>query len=349
MIMSKRRWRWLGIIGMVMALWLTGMSSAAQAADVQAVPIGVTPVANKNQISKGVTYFDLKLAAGKSTDLKLKIANGSKKAVTVRVTPTTAMTNSNAVIDYSRVPKSVDSSMRYRLDKLIKLAPQDRKITIPAKKTVEVSAKLTMPAEDINGTLLGALHVAPVVKKSQQGLQSKYAFAVAVMVQNGQTVKPDLRLNDVKPGVRLAQRVVTANLQNFQPSLLSKGHIKATITRQGQNRVLKQTEVQTAAFAPNTNFNLPISWGNTVMAPGNYTLHLTYTSNDGQFDQEKVWQFDRNFSISATQAARYNLGTLEIPWWVYAIVGLIVVLLIVLIWLLLRRRKKGDKEDEPKA
>ncbi|GEN94183.1 cell surface protein [Pediococcus ethanolidurans] len=324
------------------------VTKAAGTSDVQAVPIGVTPVVNKNQISKGVSYYDLKLGAGKSTDLKLKISNISSKAVTVKLKATTAITNSNAVIDYGKIPKTVDSSMRYRLDKLIKIAPADRKITIPSKRAVLVTARLTMPDKKLNGTLLGALHVEPVTKKVKKGLQSKYAFAVACMVTNGKQVKPDLKLNTVKAGVRLGQRVVTVNVQNYRASLLTKGHINTTITRQGQNRVLKHLVVQTAAFAPNTNFNLPVPWGSSAIAPGNYTLHMTYTSTDGQFAHKKTWKFNKDFHISAVQAARYNLGTLQIPWWIYVIIAFVVILLIVLIWLLLKRRKKEDKADDSK-
>ncbi|WP_461225542.1 DUF916 and DUF3324 domain-containing protein [Lacticaseibacillus suihuaensis] len=322
------------------------VSAASGTEGVKSVPLSVIPVANKYQIGTNAAYFNLKMKPGQSTELQVKLANTGSKPLKVRVTATAATTNDAAQADYTNASTKYDATLAHPLPTLIKIPKAYRNLTIPARTTALYHMPLTMPKQAFKGVILGGLHVQPVVASSaKSGISNQYAYVMAIQLTNGTAQKADLRLKSVSAGRADSQTSVNATLQNFRASLLTNGTIKARVTKQGQNRTLKSLTMAKASAAPNSHWTVQVPWAGAI-APGDYTLHLTYRSTDKQFFSARTWTFTKNFHVSAIQAAQYTLAEMHIPWWVYLILVLILILLIVLIILLLKRRKKEDEHEE---
>lgn len=325
---------------------LVGFSHQVNAADgnsnIQKVPLSVIPVQNEYQVNKNTGFYDLELQPGQKTQLQMKLANTDTKAIVVKMQAISSTTDNGSHISYAEPDKSKDNSLTHPLSSLIKIPKAYEKLTIPARTTALFHMPLTMPAQKFNGVVLGAIRVTPVVKASKtSGLHNTYGYSVAVRLSNGLGEQPDLRLTNLAVTHDFAGTNVDVSLQNFKAAMLRNGKLDTRVTKRGQNRTLKALQVNKASAAPNSTWTVSTPWDGAV-APGDYTMHVTYTTTDPQFSGTKVWKFSRNFHISTVDAARYNLTNLNIPWWVYAILAVILLLLIVVIILLIKRRK-GDK------
>lgn len=343
----KRCWL-LMLFGAAFAL--AGFSHNVRAADsnpgIQAVPLSVIPVLNKYQVNDNTGFYDLEMQPGQTTELQMKLANTNTKAIVVKMQAIASTTDAGSHISYSEADKTKDSSLVHPLSSLIKIPKSYEKLTIPGRTTAMFHMPLTMPKSKIKGIVLGAIRVTPVVKQSEKaGLHNTYGYSVAVRLSNGVSETPDLRLNGVVVTHDYAGTNVDATLQNFKASMLRNGKLDTRVTKRGQNRTLKALQINKASAAPNSTWTVKTPWDGAV-APGDYTMHVTYTSTDPQFSGTKVWKFSRNFHISTVDAARYNLSQMNIPWWVYAILVVILLLLILVIILLFKRRKEAKRRVE---
>ncbi|WP_407893125.1 DUF916 and DUF3324 domain-containing protein [Lacticaseibacillus sp. N501-2] len=337
--------KWLVAVFTLVMVSLIGTQSV-KAANTQAVPLSVIPVTNKYQVNVNSGFYDLEMKPGQSTEILVKLANSGKKALTVNLQTVASTTDASSHISYTEANKPYDSSSKYPVPTLFNIPKSYSHLTIPAYTTALFHMPMTMPKEQFKGILLGALRVTPVVKKSKTaGIHNTYGYSVAIRLSNGIDTQPDLRLKQVKVNHNYAGTNVDATLQNFKPAMLRSGKIDTRVTKRGQNRTLKALEINKASAAPNSTWTVSTPWDGSV-APGDYTLHVTYTSTDPQFSGTKVWKFSRNFHISTVDAARYNLTQMNIPWWVYAILAVIVLLLIIVIILLIKRRKEAKRRVE---
>lgn len=318
------------------------VKAASSNGDMQQIPLSVIPVQNKYQVNANTGFYDLEMQPGQKTQLQMKLANTGAKTIVVKMQAIAATTNTGSQLVYSEAGKKPDSTLKYPLSSLIQIPKTYEKLKIPANTTALFHMPLTMPATKFKGIILGAIRVSPVTEAATKaGLRNTYGYSGAVRLSNGLSERPDLRLKDVTVTHDFAGTNVDTTLQNFKPSMLRNGTLETKVTKRGQNRKLKALTINKASAAPNSTWTVSTPWDGAV-APGDYTMHVTYISTDPQFSGTKVWKFSRNFHISTVDAARYNLTNLNIPWWVYAILAVILLLLIILIILLVKRRK-GDK------
>lgn len=338
--------RWLVAgLALVMAS-LLGSQQVDAAINSEAVPLSVIPVTNKYQVNANSGFYDLEMKPGQSTEIQVKLANSGKKAITVNLQTVASTTDASSHVSYTETNKAYDSSSKYPLPTLFNIPKAYKHLTIPAYSTALFHLPMTMPKTAFKGILLGALRVTPVTKTATNaGIHNTYGYSVAIRLSNGTSVKPNLRLKNVVVNHSFSGTTVDSTLQNFESSMLRNGTINTKVTKRGQNRTLKALQINKASAAPNSTWTVKTPWDGAV-APGDYTMHVTYTSTDPQFSGTKVWKFSRNFHISTVDAARYNLSQMNIPWWVYAILALILLLLIIVIILLFKRRKEAKRRVE---
>lgn len=344
--MRKIKTIWLSVIAVFGLCVMFNAQSVQAKTNAEAVPLSVIPVMNEYQVNKNTGFYDLEMKPGQKTEILVKLANSGKSAITVNLQMVSATTSDGSQVSYSNATKTYDSSNQHPLPTLFNIPKAYQNLKIPGYSTATFHMPMTMPAKQFNGVILGALRVTPVVKKSSTaGIHNTYGYSVAVRLSNGVVEKPDLKLTNVVVDNSYSGTSVDATLQNYRAAMLRNGKVETTVTKRGQNRVLKALTVNSASAAPNSNWTVKTPWEGTV-APGDYTIHVTYTSTDPQFSGTKVWKFSRDFHISTVEAARYNLSQMNIPWWIYLILGIILLLLIIMIILLVKRRKEAKRRVE---
>lgn len=307
----------------------------------------VTAVIPENQIDKNQTYFDLKMQPGQKQTIQVQMKNDTNKEVVVESFANTAITNSNGITDYSTVEPPMDSTMKNPFSKIAKM-PKETKV--PANSAVTIDVNLEMPSESFDGVILGGLYFKEkedeASKNKQEGVQieNKYAYAIGVVLRETDVeVKPDMKLNEVKPTQINGRNVVTANLQNVKPAMLKNLSVDAKVYKEKGKDVLFEEKKENLRMAPNSNFDYAISWENKAFDPGTYRVEITATDGD------QKWEWKKNFSIEGKTADKLNDSAVEAKkdYTLYYIIGgvLLVVLLLVLVFFLGRRSNK-EKNNE---
>ncbi|UPJ19164.1 DUF916 and DUF3324 domain-containing protein [Bacillus cereus] len=331
---------------LAVAICITVFNVKVEAAEMK---FAVTAVIPENQVDKNQTYFDLKMEPGQKQTLQVQMKNDTDKEVEVEVETyaNTAITNNNGITDYSVVNPEFDTTLKTPFSKIAKVQKETK---IPAKSTVVVNVNIEMPTESYDGVILGGLYFKEKEeedKKKSEGVQikNKYAYAIGVVLRETDAeVKPDMKLNEVKPGQVNARNVVTANLQNIKPAMLKNLSVDAKVYTEKGKDILHETKKENLRMAPNSNFDYAISWDNKALEPGTYRLEMKATDGD------QKWEWTKKFTIEGKEAQKLNDTAVEAKkdYTLYYIIGgiLLLVALLVLVFLLGRRSKKKDGEQE---
>ncbi|TGD19730.1 DUF916 and DUF3324 domain-containing protein [Levilactobacillus suantsaiihabitans] len=341
----------LAVFSLILGGW--GLTAVAQAAGENEVGYSVKAAIPKNQINKKNSFFDLKMKSGQTENLQVRIYNVTNQSIKVQTAIHTAWTSSAGAIEYVKPAKSFDSSLKYKMSDISKLQGKST-VTIPAGKSRVVTAKVKMPTTAFNGVILGGWYFKRIDHqvtgnvKGASNLRNSYSYVVGMKYTMGsQTPFPDLKLGKVAAGLGDYHRGVFADLRNPKAVIIPDLKMKTTITNRNGNKLVKQATKDNVQMAPNTTFRYPIYFGKEELKAGNYHLHMVVKNTD------RTWVFDRNFTITAKQAAQFNRGSVEnsgINLWLVLALGalgmLVLILLILLIIYLIRRNKKKQDEQE---
>jgi len=306
----------------------------------------------KNQIDKRNSFFELKMKSGQSQTLQTKIYNVTNEEIKVKSAIHTAWTNSGGAIDYTNTTNSYDSSLKYKMSDLTKVQGQ-KTVTIPAKGSKTVSAKVNMPDTSFNGIILGGWYferlntkVTGNVKRANN-VHNKYSYVVGMEYVMGKVPSGNLKLGKVAAGISNYHRGVIANLRNPTATMVPNLKMNTTITNRDGGKVVKHLKQENVQMAPNSGFSYSMLYGKTPLAAGNYHLHMVVKNTD------RTWVFDRDFTITKSQASKYNSDSVDNPginiWLLIglgALAMLILILLILLIIYLIRRRRRDDEDTE---
>ncbi|WP_139008980.1 WxL protein host-binding domain-containing protein, partial [Lactococcus lactis] len=145
-----------------------------------------------------------------------------------------------------------DTSLKFNLNKAIS---GKQAIKIPAKTSKKVSFQLSIPKNGFPGIALGGINVVQVLDKTQQesgmSIRNQYAYVIGLKLQekNRATVKPDLKLVNVKAKQIDYQNYVTARLQNPRPEIIHGLKIRSYITAANSNKKVYITNKKDMAMA----------------------------------------------------------------------------------------------------
>lgn len=301
------------------------------------------------------SYFDLLMKPGESTELKVNVLSSSKATQKIKVTPSNSVTSQTGLIDYTTDSKSLDKTLKYPMTKLVS---EGQTVELKPDEQKELTFKLTMPDEKVEGVLVGGL-VAEVVedkkepenKEKSQGVKISNKFQVIkpiVLRQEEKSIKTELKLNEVKPALVAYRTAVTANIQNTTPTMFGKLDVVAKITKKDSSEVLKKTEKKGMEMAPNSNFDFPISWNDQPLEPGDYTLNLVATSG------EREWPFKKDFKITKEDSDKLNEDAVDLPekeslpLWVWILIGSLVGVILIIVIIALVNKNKNKKKAQAK-
>lgn len=346
-IMTKRK---ISLIFLSMCLLLSALSQAPIIGKASELNFAVESIIPDNQRDKTKTFFDLRVAPKSEQVVELKLRNDTTKDVTVEPSVNSATTNLNGVVEYGATKAKKDSTLPIDLKEIVSVASE---VTIPANQEIKLPITIKMPDRTFDGILAGGITIKEKdnsksdsnTSSDTQGLaiQNKYAYVVALLLnQNDQPVEAKLELNDVVPSQVNARNVINANLHNVKSDYINSLDVEATITKKNESTALYTSSKKNMQMAPNSNFNYPISLNGEKLKAGKYTLKLNAQAKEGK------WSFTKDFTISETDAKKYNSQDVSIKkdWtWVYILIGILLILIaLFLIFFIIRRNRKKQEE-----
>lgn len=302
----------------------------------------------ENQINKTLTYFDLKMEPGQEQEISLTVSNSSDKQTTIILSPNSATTNQNGVIDYGQNKGKVDSTLKIPLSSVIS---KEQEVTLAPNETKQVLFTLKMPDKLFNGVLLGGFYVtkkeeAEDLKEAEKNVQIKNNYSYVIGIQLRETleeVKPQLKMNQIKPALLNYRTAVTVNIQNTEATIIKEFDVHAKVRKKGNGTVLHEATKTDMSMAPNSNFDFPISWDNQSLEPGTYTLEMTAKSGENQ------WTFEEDFTISAKESKTLNTDAVELekkaPNWtliILSVIGAMTLLIGGMLYLIYKHKKKKE-------
>ncbi|MCI1892273.1 MAG: DUF916 and DUF3324 domain-containing protein [Schleiferilactobacillus harbinensis] len=325
----KKRWAVLWLAFLLMPLVMLGLMHTVQAA-AQGAEFYLAPLYPDNQTDNNLGYFVLKVTPGQRGKVGVQVQNTSKTDTRkIRLTPTSATTNDAGQINYTPSTKKADATLQHPLNQLFS---KPVTITVDPEQSKVVTFEYIVPTTGFKGQILGSIYALDVTEdkaaSGQFALRNQFAMALGVILSQdpAQTLTPDLKLRQVRPGLSNKQPAILARLQNQAPQLFRGMAINARVTKRGEKETMYSAKLTGGSMAPNSNFDLPISAAKKGISAGQYTLHMTVQAVD------KTWQFTRNFTVSEQEAnkfAKRQTGT-QSPWqkWLWWIVLALAVLII---------------------
>lgn len=332
----------------------------------------VTTQQSENQIDKNKTYFDLLLAPNQEDTLNVSLRNDTDQEVTVQADISSATTNNNGVVEYSKNKIKPDKTLRFNLADYV-TAPTE--IVLKPHSSEIYTVKIRMPNEKYEGIIAGGITFKEKLKEEttdsnnkNKGLaiKNEYSYVVALLMrQSKNNGEPDLKLLKANAGQVNARNVIQGNLQNPNSVYLNQLVTQTKITEKGKNEILYEDEKTNLQMAPNSNFNLAVPLNGEHLKPGKYMMkieaygqkdengaHTFKTKNqDNSENYRYYWALEKEFEIKADIAKKLNESDVTIKkdyTWLYLLVGLLLLLLLLLLLFLIKRKKKKDEENDEK-
>ncbi|MBC1604585.1 DUF916 and DUF3324 domain-containing protein [Listeria rocourtiae] len=280
-----------------------------------------------NQIDKSKKYFELRMKPSQVQELEVLLTNNLARPMTIEMHANTAVTNDYGTVDYSNKAPQFDNTLQFPFSEIAEMPDE---IMLHANGSRKMKVKLRMPSVPFDGLILGGLHF------SEKGGLGDYVIGV-ILSEKDTVVEPDMKLNGVKPSQISKRNVLKVNLQNIKPVILQNLVVEARIYKENSDEVLYRTKRDMLRMAPNSNFDLGISWKNQAFEAGKYRLKIVATS------EHNIWKWNEEFEIEKDLATKLNRRAVGIEksfalWYI----GCGVVLLM-LGWAFLMNRQKTRK------
>lgn len=298
----KKRKVFLGIM-----LWLTVTLGSIHSAYAEEVPFLINPILPSNQRDHSLSYYDLRVKPGTKQVIEVEVTNNQETSQLLTCEVVNATTSPTGEINYSANQERLDESNH---DSVAEIASVPKDITVPAKTTTKVDVTLTLPDKSFKGVKLGALQIQlinPETKKddteSNFTIENTYQYVIAMMLSEEDALPdPLLKLKKIYPSQQNRRNTLMVNLQNPKPLLMNQLTYQVKIYKKDRQEMIIDKEYQDYRFAPNSHFDLPISWENKPFKAGTYFLKLSAYSEE----LEQKWQFEEDFVITAEEAKTLN-------------------------------------------
>lgn len=335
----RKFWKWMLVVGSL----LSGLLLGVPVAHAQGVGYAILPLRPTNQQNSKVTYYDIHVKPGQRQQIAVIIKNTQSQPQRLQVQVNQAVTDSAGVIDYSQAHPELDPTLQVNMPKLF--SQPNQTVTVPADGSKKITLGYQVPTTPFKGQLLGGLYIKQTqpgkrTNKGRIAIRNLYAYDVSILMQEGASVNADLHMHRVGVSQDNQHRLVYANLQNAQPGIMRSLSTKTTVTPMGSTKIVL-SQNKPVQMAPNSNFNYQLPWGNTILKPGKYTLHMT--ARNGQHE----WFFVKNFTVTQkeTQSLTPANPRAKRSLWLYILLAIIIALLLATIAYLLYRNHKNQQSQ----
>jgi hypothetical protein len=319
----------------VIGILTTGVSVVYGAAP--DIGFRVQAILPENQKQQDASWFDVDLKSGERQKFTMQITNTMDTDITVYCAPTIAQTNQSGQVQYDTITSARDSTLKIDFTKI---GPKKIQFKVPAKKTIAIDQQLQIPQTEFDGVIYGAFtFFSPDVdRKQQESTKGEVSFEnsfhitvpAVINVNDYQQVSPNLKLDRVTPISIEAQPAVRARIHNIAPQVIAGRQMvcDARVYFRGSKKVLFRNKTTQMNFAPNSVIDYPISWGDSRMQPGEYTLRAKVTTGGGAGPS---WNLVRNFTISGDQARKLNGQLTSRPDYSWLIIFLVLAAVLLII------------------
>lgn len=284
------------------------------------IGFSVSPILPKTQIDRELGYYYLETKPSEEQTFEVKLASQKEDKQIIEMFVEDAYTGTTGNLTYG-----IDGKDGFKQDKTLKDATSQ--IVMPTSKTVElepgeqkvVTFKIIPPKESYEGVKVGRLvFKAANDENKKAAVVEDYQYGVSIILaENGDSYNDgdlqNIELNEVKATVKRGKRLVTANLHNPISKRILNLNLQATVTKKGNDKVIKQTKIPEFQFAPNSNVDLEVDWGLSELAAGEYTMTI---SAENEYDKIHL---TKNFKITNELATKLNKESafkIATPMWV---------------------------------
>jgi hypothetical protein len=224
----------------------------------------------------------------------------------VLVEAVTASTNRNGDVDYTSKQAMMDETLQTSLEEMITI-PQTH-YTVPADSSLPISVTLKVPEQPFDGIALGSIRVLKEVTDEERAaggmIVNQFAYVVAVRLaqsRNASDIEPDFALGEVTAELVNHRASIVAQIRNPMPRLINAANVTATIYPKDSDQSIFSYDMSDVNFAPNSIFNLSfVDRAGYGIEAGEYTAKVAVEL------QGETWNFERNFIITAQEAAVVN-------------------------------------------
>ena len=351
--MGKRKIR-ISILAVVATLLLSLLPATVYAAD-KSETVGFSVSANlpDNQKNSNVSYFDLAMRPEQKQNLTVKVFNENADEIKVKVDVISASTNANGIIDY-KTPDIRDETLQTPLSEIAEV--KTPVLTISGGKSDTAIVSIEMPKEEYDGVILGGIVLTQVKEEKQaeesnqeiqQGvyINNEYSYVLGVkLTETDREVLPAFEGVEARPELLNYRVNVVHYIRNTEAAIAKDVQLDIEVYSQSEQAVVR-TSKKVVDMAPNSVMPYALMWEGEI-APGKYVSNVSMKLED------KEWNFELPFEISAQAAQEINSGSVEqtqgIPWWAILLVAILVVLILVIVFLLvvMKRRKKKEEKAE---
>lgn len=332
----------------------------------------VHPNIGENQVDESFGYFNVLLKPKQSQLLTFTLYNNKTEPIKVSTTFGTAFTSQSGNPGYTPDLVKPDPSLKINLKDYVTL-PRD--VTIPAKSSVIISSRLTMPDQLFSGVIAGGFNFEAVssasdnAQKNGVSITNKYRYVYGLVAQNSlNKVDPVLTLGHVGANQVNQRNVITAHLTNTEAAYLMQMNTDATVTKYGDKKLNYSYHNAMMEMAPQSSFDLaiPVSIQGVLngktsepLKPGKYHLKMVvFGGKDDKGNYQTLlngkvtnydyqWTFEKDFRITGALASTLNkkdatVQKFTIDWLLLIGFAIIFILLFIIIILLFKRRKNED-------
>lgn len=337
---------WIKVLGLVcfFTILVSHTNTRASTTKNNQVSFDAEAILPKNQQSKA-SYFDLRVRAGSSEKLTIKLRNITNQKQRIIIETNNAITNQNGAIDYSKSKAQLLGTPSFKA-----MVSGPHSVILKPKEVRKVEFPLKIPTKGFKGTVLGGFYCySKPLKNSpkEQGvsLLNNFAYTIGAKLEcTNEVIHSKLTLKKVFPGLANGYLTVFATLENPQPVLLSRLDMRATVTKKGQSAVLKQV-TKKISIAPRTRFRLPIDWDNEPLKSGRYVLTIHLKSPAGE-----KWLLKKEFSIKG-DAEKLNKSAVEVKKpadnsLIYLMMDFLVMVILILGVYIYRLKHKNKKTEK---